>query len=95
MRFIEKLYNYYNFTRRPYSVHLDFGALSIIYLLTYLPTCCGISGLDVTSVTYAAQGRGDGPEAGTSGASEAARASCRLGSPEVLRTPSPVNFLKV
>jgi len=33
------------------------------------------------------QGRGDGPEAGTSGASEAARASCRLGSPGVLPPP--------
>jgi len=41
------------------------------------------------------QGRGDGPEAGTSGASEAARASCRLGSPGVLPPPRrPGKFLK-
>ena len=39
------------------------------------------------------QGRGDGPEAGTSGASEAARASCRLGSPGVLPPPRKI-FLK-
>ena len=39
------------------------------------------------------QGRGDGPEAGTSGASEAARVSCRLGSPGPRYiTPSPVIF---
>jgi len=38
------------------------------------------------------QGRGDGPEAGTSGASEAARASCRLGSPGYY--PLPGKFLK-
>jgi len=36
------------------------------------------------------QGRGDGPEAGTSRASEAARASCRLGSPEVLPPPREI-----
>ena len=36
------------------------------------------------------QGRGDGPEAGTSGASEAARASCRLGSSGVLPPPREI-----
>ena len=36
------------------------------------------------------QGRGDGPEAGTSGASEAARASCRLGSPGALPPPREI-----
>jgi len=36
------------------------------------------------------QGRGDGPEAGTSGASEAARANCRLGSPGILPPPREI-----
>ena len=40
------------------------------------------------------QGRGDGPEAGTSGASEAAQASCRLGSPRVLPPPPREIFKK-
>jgi len=39
---------------------------------------------------YSNQGRGDGPEAGTSGASEASRASCRLGSPGVLPPPREI-----
>ena len=51
---------------------------------------CGV--LELLHIGRPDQGRGDGPEAGTSGASEAARASCRLGSPGVL--PPPRKFLK-
>jgi len=41
---------------------------------------------------YLRQGHGDGPEAGTSGASEAARAPCRLKSPGVLPPPPRREF---
>ena len=44
------------------------------------------------SIAGLVQGRVDGPEASTSGASEAARTSCRLGIPGVL--PLPGNFFK-
>jgi len=72
---------------------------ALTYLLTQNNQCHWRLACDLVSWLFsewfvfrstAFQGRGDGPEAGTSGASEVARASCRLGSPGVLPPPRKI-----